>query len=309
VRGFLIKVLLLTLPPIALVSAVAPPRALDSMRAISPLRYQVYRAAALGNSIRAIAVGDSHAALGFQSADAFVYSLAFPGENLAEIVLKARRVVKILPRLRAVFLQAQPHMFFQHRAGAAREEYAMLFGESNAAIRPTPFQLMLDPCCRGEIPGVAVKMFLGIPVGLPIPEIGPTGFSKYPPTFRYRGDLASDARREVASYVQTLANPELRRRFADLVAELRRQDIEVILTRYPLSPAYRAALGKQAFDDAEGFFRGLEAERGTSACGSWEAFSDPVMFFNSDHLSHEGALYYWRRVLSPCVAHIEAHRD
>src|SRR4051812_19356456 len=101
---FLIKVILLTGIPAVFVAAVAPARALDSVRAISPLRYQIYRAATLGDSIRTIAIGDSHAALGFHSTDPSVYSLAFPGENLAEIILKTRRVVTMLPRLHSVFL-------------------------------------------------------------------------------------------------------------------------------------------------------------------------------------------------------------
>jgi hypothetical protein len=297
---FLLKVALLTVVPAALVAVVAPSRALESVRAISPLRYQVYRAAALGDAIRTIALGDSHAALGFRSADPSVYSLAFPGDNLAEIALTARFAAATLPATREVFLQADPHMFFPQRSGGPRDDQRLLF-EGGDGVPKSSIGLMLDPCCRGEIPGVALKSFLGIPVALPIPEIGPTGFSLYPDSLRFRGDFAADARREVAGYGHATPDAGLQRRFSDLVAELRARGIDVVLTRYPLSPEYREALGAEAFAAAGQFLASLDAAHGARGCGAWDVYDDRSLFFNSDHLAPDAADRYWADVLSRCL--------
>jgi hypothetical protein len=297
---FIGKILVLVALPSALIVAIAPQRAVESTRFISPHRYQLWHAIGMKDRIRALAFGDSHAAMGFRSSDPAAYSLAFVGENVSEIVLKARVSVPVLSNARTIFLQAQPHMFYPHRGGGARAEYVEWLGSAQS-VDPRPFTVLLDPCCRGGIPGVALREFFHIPVAPPIPDVDADGFLRYPTSLRITKSFESDARREVLTYAETFANRDLQERFAQLVSELVRGHRRVVLTRYPLSPEYLRELGAGPLTEADRFFSQTAEHLGAAQCGAWDAITDHRLFFNADHLSPQGASLYWHDTLSRCA--------
>ena len=296
-RRLLAKLALLLAVPVAVAAVVVPRTVIDSVRIISPFRYHLVRANLERDRIRAIAVGDSHAGMGFLSPDAAIQSFAFGGENVREMTLKVAYLMARLPHVTSVFVQAQPHMFFAHRDWAVRAEYA---GALDAAAGADAGRAAaLDPCCRGAIVGVALRSFLHIPVPVPIPDIGPTGYLKYPPRSG-AGPSEDDAKREIRSYLGTAPQPSLRETYEMMIRDLKRTGVDVVLTRYPLSPAYLATIEPSALAEADQYLRGLEARHGARACGAWDAVPDPQLFFNADHLNEAGAHVYWPR-LARCL--------
>ena len=133
----------------------------------------------------------------------------------------------------------------------------------------------------------------------PVPAIQQNGYLLYPLPKRESRDLMAEARREVGSYQSIHAVRGLRRAYTALVANLAERKIDLLLTRYPLSPEYRGVLPAAAFADGEAYFTSLVARYDVRQCGSWSAIEDPALFYNSDHLNAQGAAGYWT-VLKAC---------
>ena len=297
-RRLVLKLIALAAPVSLLVAAVVSAHAIGGVRFIAADRYQAYRALELGASLHAVAVGDSHAALGFRSEHAAVYSLAFPAELLSETALKAGFAQASLPRLRVVFLQAQPHTLSRRRAGEPRETYRELFATVPGRL-PRWWELAADPCCRSELVVAAFRDALDAPFGRLVPDIDPAGFAKYPETLRLRGDRAAAARAELGDGL-TLDGP-MQQTYRELVLRLRADGLDVVLTRYPLTPEYLAVAGTHVLEQTRQFLDALERASGARRCGAWDAIRDPALFLNADHLTPEGAQTYWRQTLVHCV--------
>lgn len=298
-RRLALKLVCLVVIPVALAAAAVSSKALESVRVVSPFRYHLLRAELERDHVRVIALGDSHAGMGFLSPDTEVQSFAFGGENVREMALKARYLQARLPRLSTVFVQAQPHMFFVHRDWQVRAEYAHAL-ESRTTGDGRGRTLVLDACCRGAIVGVALRSLLGIPVPGPIPDVGPTGYLRYPGSVGMAGPPEEAAKREIRSYLGTVPQRSLRETYEAMIATLSRDHLDIVLTRYPLSPAYRATIEPATLVEADRYFRDLEHRFGARGCGAWDALGDPGLFFNADHLNEAGARLYWR-TLERCV--------
>lgn len=303
-RRLAVKLSLLVVIPVAMAVAVLPARIIESVRVVSPFRYHLLRADLERDRVRAVALGDSHAGMGFLSPETALQSFAFGGENVREMALKARYLKARLPHLSTVFVQAQPHMFFAHRDWEVRAEYVHALGSGKTG-NDRGHALVLDACCRGAIVGVALRSFLRIPVPGPIPDVGPTGYLRYPASVGMAGPSEEAAKREIRSYLGTAPRRSLRETYETMIGELSRDHLEVVLTRYPLSPAYRATIAPAALAEADRYLRDLEHRYGARGCGAWDAFGDPELFFNADHLNEAGARLYWptlERCVPPAMA-------
>ena len=301
-QTLVLKAAAVVLVPAAVAAAALVPMLMPAVRAIAPLKFQTLLAAEQAPGIRVAALGDSHAALGFRPTDPGVFSLAYPGENIYEAALKLDLMLDRMPHLRAVAIQAQPHMFFPHRQYGPRAEYLALKG----LLQKPLVALLRDPCCRGALPGMALRAAIGLPLAEPLPLIEPSGYSVYPSHVPL--DRTAQARHEISSYIELVPVPALRREFASLAARLRHRGIDVVLTRFPLSQAYMSALPPAAFADADEFFGRLAGELHLKTCGRWDAFADESLFYNADHLTPEGATTYWQ-ILGPCFAgYLDGHQ-
>jgi hypothetical protein len=302
IRKLMLKTAAVVLVPAVAAAAALVPMLMPAVRAIAPLKFQTLLAAEQAPRIRVAALGDSHAAMGFRPSAPGVFSLAYPGENIYEAALKLDLILDSMPQLRAVAIQAQPHMFFPHRQYGPRAEYLAL----KALLEKPLVALLRDPCCRGALPGMALRAAIGLPLAQPVPLIEPSGYSVYPSHVPL--DRAAEARHEISSYMTLEPVPALRREFTNLVARLRQRRVDVVLTRFPLSQAYLSTMPPQAFTEADEFFGRLAGELQLKTCGRWNAVADESWFYNADHLTPEGATMYWQ-ILEPCFAeYLDEHR-
>lgn len=292
-RRLALKLVLLLAPAVAVVALNAS-RVDDAVRFVSPFRHQILEVQRAGPAVRAVGLGDSHAGMGLRPLSPQVWSLAFIGENVPEMRTKFTYIAPRLPRLRAVLVQAQPHQFFAHRDRGIGADHAAL---ASAWDTDNPVALLLDPCCRGELPGVMLRLLAGLPPP-PTLEIGPRGYLRFLPTVRE--SLDAGAAREVSSYGALRPAPALRAAFEDLVRQVRARNVEVVLTRYPLSPAYRRALPADVVREADAYLGRLAQRERLIECGGWDAVDDDALFFNADHLNEHGAEVYWP-VLAGCL--------
>lgn len=296
---------------LALVAAVQP-FAEEAVERYSPMRYQLMLAEKHASETLIIAVGDSHTGLGFDSLDRRVNSIGFPGEAVPEMMEKLKLLLPRLPKLKAVLLQAQPHMFYRHRDFGVRAPYREM-NQGRGVFHPfEKILLQFDPCCRGQVLKYASKEWrkrfwrlVGRDQAASEPDIDPVikenGFLIYKPNPKLPLDRHDQAKAEFNSYVAFAPIPRLRDSYEEIVTMLKQRGVLVLLTHYPLAQEYLEGIPIDARRDAEEFFKTIASRYSLETCGSWEAFKDRQdMFLNSDHLSEAGAKAYWP-VLAQCI--------
>jgi len=273
----------------------------ELLRRISPMRYQLGLIVDTGPRVTALAIGDSHTALGFRPLQAGTMNGAIPGENIADMRLKLRYLLPRLPNLKLVLLQAQPHQFYAHRVGPADAQHRYLV-DGGPGFHPfARWWAQFDPCCRAQVPRMAALAVLGeLPRGydLGILPRGNAFYIRHPPYPPAR--FAQIAAGEVATYGGRHADPQLVAEYETLIDELAGKGIRVVLAGYPLSESYWAALGEDAMREANALFGAIAARHRLRICGNWAPLPD-ALHLNPDHLSPEGAWRY-ANVIRECAA-------
>jgi hypothetical protein len=267
---------------------------------VSPVRDQVVKAIRKKGEITLVALGDSHAALGFYPNRPDGYSLAYAGEGVWDMAVRVDWMLKSLPNIRRVAIELQPHLFFANRAGL-RGTAAMATSTEWSLPQRILVHLseQFHPCCRAAAPEWLVRNALGFPKPAE-PAVLANGYMLYDQT---RKPLQSTATLEIASYQgRTSAMADLQEEFASLVKRFLDRGIDVALVHYPLSHQYRDRLGPAAFSETDAFARSLLAKYPKLIlCGAWDwSDDDPSVFLNSDHLTLDGARAYWQS-LSSCL--------
>lgn len=270
---------------------------------ISPMHAQLHLVRDAGPAVRLLAIGDSHAALGFRPApaDRGLASAAFPGESVRDIRLKLRYLQPRLPNLAQVLLQAQPHMLYPSRDRPPAPQYLELSAR-DASFHPLErWWDQFAPCCRARVLPEALHAARGRPPAQFVPAIGAGGFIDYSGHAPYaRERFAELAAKEVASYGGTRIVPSLAREYESLIEESLRSRVRVTLVRYPLAESYWQALGEAAMREADAYFSAVASRLGLRTCGSWAPWPDNL-HLNPDHLSPEGAARY-HADLQACLA-------
>ena len=272
----------------------------DLFQSISPFRYQLWLAERSEPPVTAIAVGDSHAGMGFYAPPGPVKSVAFAGESVRETRLKLEFVLPRLKDLKIVYLQAQPHMFFPHRDMIPKIFYQDLV--QARSFNPLEHVLaQFDSCCRARVLPETLRALAGGPPTPPEPKIEPNGYLDYATPVLHVGDFKRLAANEVASYGELRFSKQLLEEYQAMIAMLKAKGVESVLVRYPLSKSYRAVLPGAMVQRADEFFSGLTEQYGLRRCGDWAAFEDEGLFFNADHLNRSGANLYWM-MIEPCLS-------
>src|SRR5688572_12755401 len=219
---------------------------------ISPMRYQLGLVVAAGPAVRTLAIGDSHASLGFRPAADGTMNAAFPGENTADMRLKLRYLVPRLPNLKLVLLQAQPHIFYPHRVRTANPPYRYLL-EGGPGFHPFErWWDQFDPCCRTQVlPQALLAVLEKQPRGYDLAFLpnGNAYFLRHPPY--PRSQFPQLAAREAASYGGRRADDGLVSEYEGMIGDLKRAGIQVVLVGYPLAGSLWEAIGEAAMQEAD----------------------------------------------------------
>jgi len=270
---------------------------------ISPMHYQLGLVVAAGPSVTTLAVGDSHASLGFRPSAPGTMNAAFPGENTADMRVKMRYLVPRLPNLKLVLLQAQPHLFYPHRVRTANRQYLNLL-EGGPGFHP--FERtggQFDPCCRARVlPEALHAVFDGQPQGYPLAFLpnGNAYFPRHPPYPLSR--FPQLAAQEAASYGGRRADDGLVSEYEGLIEDLKRAGIRVVLVGYPLNGNLWKEIGEAAMQEAAARFQAIAARHELRICGNWMPLHDEL-HLNPDHLNPEGA-----RRFSPLIEQCAAQQ-
>ena len=288
---------------LALLIALIAPTATDTIRRVSPFRYSFLRIEQARSLIQVFALGDSHTGMGFRSPDPRLQNISFGGESIRQMQVRYDYLKGHMPNARAVTLQYQPHMFFplrdisEHRVRHLAYRQLLAGGEEFHPLEG--LLLQFDPSSRVKMPQMLARRILGLDLPRANPWIGETGFFHQDKTPSRA--FADHARQLIDRYHGTEALPALRTAYENLIADLQAGGLRVILVRYPLAPQYRAALPNESRAEAERYYSDLIERFGVDHCGSWDAITDDRLFFDTDHLSPEGAEIYWETVLADAL--------
>ena len=241
--------------------------------------------------------GDSHMSLGFTGADGFV-NLAFPGENLATIVGKARLYYRDREPGR-VILQADPSMLAAVRDAEPPTAYETLVGE--IARR---WVTSLSPRHRPRLMAYW-QVFVdgdGFSANRDVQVDGAQTM-----TGRF-GELSEAQRLAAATDEATGQRPPSDLGVSvglpaldQLVAELTQRGAEVCLVTMPMAPEYQAvANAMPEFAAARLEFDRLADRHRVARIDFWDAAVDPAQFLNQDHLNHQGATRIAPSIVGQC---------
>ncbi|MBM3368575.1 MAG: hypothetical protein FJY43_09925 [Betaproteobacteria bacterium] len=279
-------------------------RNLDLQARISPMRYQAAVVERAGARVTLLALGDSHAGLGYLPKLEGAMNAAFPGETIGEMRLKAELLVPRIAPDAVVLLQAQPQMFFAHRKRPASRPYKALRGADShplAGLLP-----QFDPCCRAQVLPEALAALGGRGFPAAHPEVGATGFIRYSHLLAYPHEKFPElARREVASYGSEAPLPELITEYESLVRALAGTGRRVVLAQYPLSQSLWEAAGPGMLNALQARIRAIAAGHGLEVCGDWSPYPDEL-HLNPDHLNQDGARCH-AELLERCAAPRKGH--
>lgn len=271
----------------------------SSLADISPYHLQLRLALSRSDSLRTIAIGDSHTGLGFHPpAGDSVMNLAWP-DALLDLEHRAEWALARLPRVDTVLIQFQPHMFFPHRERAYLSPLSQSLKSRTGTWHPLSHLFpQFDVCCRAALPRWLWNKLLGRTIP-PDPVVQTNGYLDY--RYATTRTLEEQARLEIGSYGQLRFVDSLVSRYAGFLNRLTASGYTVVLTRYPLTKEYRAQLGNAPFAAAEELQAQLiERFPRLRMCGSWTWEGSGDSFLNSDHLKRSGADAYWT-IIEPCT--------
>lgn|GEM_PF-3298807 len=266
--------------------------------AVSPY-YQQQQVFQTAQSIPAVLIGDSHTSQDVvASPDILNFGLA--GENIQQMHSKARFVLVAHPELRAVILQASPHMFAEYRyTEKGRRDYDQLLGRTPLSY------LWSDSYLRDRI-GWYLKKFIT------------KGSLSLPGTFTPYGSLLSDyemkepvsvkAERVVVARVKThlvkrpLEHSAHFQAYRDMLTELRSRNIAVCMVEYPVTPIHRRIVAEMApeYPAIRRQFEALALEFGATYKSYWSAIDDYRLYRNADHLNRHGAAALTPVLMADC---------
>ena len=274
-------------------------RNLDLQARISPMRYLAALAERAGAKVTLLAIGDSHAGLGYLPQSAGAMNAAFPGETIVEMRLKAELLVPRIAADAVVLLQAQPQMFFAHRKRPSARPYLELRGADTHPLAGLWSQF--DPCCRARVLPEALAALGGRGFPEAHPEVGASGFIRYARLPAYPREMFPElARREVASYGSAAPLPELVEEYELLVRVIAGTGRRVVLAQYPLSQSLWDAAGPATLNALQARIRDIAARHALKICGDWSPYPDEL-HLNPDHLNQDGARRH-AQLLERCAA-------
>jgi hypothetical protein len=225
--------------------------------------------------------GDSHAARGFTGVDGFV-NLASPGEVLA----RTRQKLALFTARggqRRVILQVGPHAFAAYRQRGATDPYRLApwwaprIGEGVHSSNWFRYW------------GVVLSGRSFTPNRVLQPDGARTAREEQSGGGRDVVRLAAGRVLEHRPHVDPAATPSAID-LEGILDDLAKQDVEVCLTSFPVSPEYqRESARHPEFERAVRLLSELAGRHGVVYVDQRARFDDAGLFFNPDHLTLEGA--------------------
>ncbi len=256
-----------------------------------------------------VAFGDSHVARGF-NAEAPVVNLAYPSENLDQIAWKAERYIKNTPYIKAVLIQADPHMFSVYRSNAERADYPQEFTN----VQPLKIQALTDRYRPQLLQFWRAFIKNGGHLRSTI-EATPQGALLSP------GNVAEWTTAKTDEFTQYRAGlhkvegnvreSKFGTQYLDMVQRFVDHGAKVCLVSFPTSPPYRERIlgqdveTKKAWNETISFFQDIAADPNVTFIDDRARFSDLNLFRDPDHLNIRGATLYGPIVQSACFGEIE----
>jgi hypothetical protein len=258
---------------------------------------------------RVLILGDSHVrdALPDQELPSYVVNLAFGGDSIKEVYLKALYALEQAPQLHCVVLQCDYHVLSDYRLAANNRFMTFYFSEPDkinrlyAGTDLTPLKRRLFvtlPVLYGPNRAETVQVVLedarrGTLFSTPRAEPAKIGnWSLLEPSRRVQeaGDRVG------RQFRRAPVAEELAELLAELMAVLEKKGIRVLCVRYPVTREYLEALQTQI---------DLDVVRGALDVGPPSLHLDysslyherPELFHNQDHLNSNGAPLFARELL------------
>ncbi|MQQ09663.1 hypothetical protein GFB49_14445 [Epibacterium sp. SM1979] len=238
------------------------------------------------------AFGDSHTARGFAAGQGFV-NLAFPSEGIAHMAWKTQMYFADRTPGR-VILQADPHFFASYRLRRQFEAYS----------DPSPRLLYLaDPRHRARLPGYWTRFVeSGFKLDSKVVQtadgalLSPGDFAALSP----RAQILEARKRAIVHQIGADERVQLAQQaYAGMVTSLTEQGAEVCMVSYPVTRAYRDAVGA-AHQPMIDFFQGTALRNGSRYVDARSTVTDQSLFRDSDHLNAQGAAAFMDQLLSAC---------
>ncbi len=242
-----------------------------------------------------VAFGDSHVARGFDAQQGFI-NLAYPSENIADMLIKARHYFADHAPER-VILQADPHLFAPYRLNAAP---AVL-------EEKTPMLLAATPRHRPQLLAYWTSYFENGGQLRSTVQQTPAG------SLLSSGDLSldlprlqmRDARMRIGSH--RVARPDQvaigQEQYRALVDFLAGQGARICFVTFPVSPAYAAAREAWPSNGHAEMIAFFESEAARVGGQYWDArthVTDLSLFRDIDHLNAKGAVGFSQDLHTAC---------
>lgn len=280
-------------------------------------------------------LGDSHAAMNVDM-DALgprYASLAYPGENWREILLKTRYAIAAKPSVRLVVIPLDMHMFSSYRGQDLDMTHSMRFTKAyrdlESVYSSSWFQLRYlkslvayyVPLCLGpnwsNYRVLVLDNLQGAVSGkgpekrIVVDDHGSIFYSD----MRSFMDLPEPSRREAAREraVEQLRPPAtcepLVHAFDEFLRFCAERKIAVVGVRYPLTPEFRAAASGYDLTDVEAVYKARSSSLVATLDYSHSMEATPKLFRDEDHLTREGARTFTQmlaRDLEPIRQRVDA---
>ncbi len=253
------------------------------------LRHVQFMAKIAGDKV---VIGDSHAAVGF-TGQAGIANIAFPGENFATSLTKVEAFFAThKPGL--LMLQVSPHQFRDKRNEGVTRDYQRLdSGEMNLRVLSAWHGSQIldywNTFLRRKGFGTQ-RVFQSDGA-----QTSASRLADLPP-----GERENTAQQTLTGQVPpaNVAASFGTQKLRQLLDRLAALGARVCLVTFPVSPDYRAlAASHPEFEETRRFIAALARERGLNYADLWASVDDDKLFYNHDHLNHQGAL-----IVAPAIA-------
>ncbi len=239
-----------------------------------------------------VAVGDSHVANGLLSTD-WLDNLGQPSDNLESIISKLEIRMK-QPGLKGIILPADAQIFAFYRLTAdQRTRIQELLDDSSSPL------LILQTANKQYLTSLVWSIATNpASLWLTDQEVVRTDVLPDPKSEKWRKD--AQLRVQLHTPVREFKTTRAAERYWRMVREIKMKGIKVCMVAYPLSGAYRQAIGmNHNFAVVKDFYAEIAAIEKVRYVDASALFPD-ALFGDPDHLSDRGAIELTSRLFLEC---------
>lgn len=240
-----------------------------------------------------VAVGDSHVANGLLSTD-WLDNLGQPSDNLESLISKLEIRME-RPGLKGIILPADAQIFAFYRLTAdQRTRIQELLVDSSAPLQ------ILQTANKQYLTGFVWSIATN-PASLWLTDQERVRTDVLPDPKSERWRKAAQLRVQLHTPVREIRTTPAAERYLRIVREIKMKGIKVCMVAYPLSSAYRQAIGiNHNFTVVKEFYAEIAATEKIQYVDASALFPDEL-FGDPDHLSDRGAIELTSHLFIECA--------